>query len=124
MDSNPTYQSFQDQQKSACPQGPNGQYPATHQVLQSYPSSLQTVPQNIPPLDTHRVSKLQIPTNPRIASNLALGLPNTNKDGSTTSAAAKPAYISVSLPKPNDTVVSHDVADSILKVRHWLLTYI
>ncbi|XP_057475534.1 SAC3 family protein A-like isoform X2 [Actinidia eriantha] len=115
LDSNPTYQSFQDQQKSACPQGPNGQYPATHQVLQSYPSSLQTVPQTIPPLDTHRVSKLQIPTNPRIASNLALGLPNTNKDSSTTSAAAKPAYISVSLPKPNDMVVSHAAADSILK---------
>ncbi|CAL5365737.1 unnamed protein product [Camellia sinensis] len=116
--SNPSYQSFQDQLKTACPQGPpNVQYPApaTQQVPHNYPSSLQTFPQTIPPLDPHRVSRLQIPTNPRIASNLALGLPKTNKDSSTTSTAAKPAYISVSLPKPNDKELSHDAADSMLK---------
>ncbi|KAA8534293.1 hypothetical protein F0562_031810 [Nyssa sinensis] len=115
MDSNPTYEGFQDQQKTACPQGSNIQYPAAHQVPQSYQSSLPTVPQTVTPLDSRRVSKLQIPTNPRIASNLAFGLPKTDKDSSTTSTAAKPAYISVSLPKPNDKVLSHDAADSILK---------
>ncbi|XP_059628206.1 SAC3 family protein A isoform X2 [Cornus florida] len=115
LDSNPTYGSFQDQQKTACPQGPNMQYPATQQVPQSYQPSLQTVPQTVPPLDLHRVSKLQIPTNPRIASNLPLSLPKTDKDSSTTSATAKPAYISVSMPKPIDKVSSHDAADSLLK---------
>ncbi|XAR56128.1 hypothetical protein NMG60_11036477 [Bertholletia excelsa] len=119
LDSNPTYQSFQDQWKSGCPQGPNSQYPATHPVPQSYTSSLQTSPQTvaqtIPPIDSRRVSKLQIPTNPRIASNLALGLPKTSKDSSTASAVTKPAYISVSLPKPNVKSVSNDAADSILK---------
>lgn len=114
---NPTYQSFQDQHKSASSQGPNVQYPATHQVPQSYPSSLQTVPQNVPPLDSRRVSQLQIPTNPRIASNFALGFPPTNRDSSTSSAAAKPAYISVSLPKLNDKALSNDNADSTYKVR-------
>lgn len=112
---NPTYQSFQDQHKSASSQGPNVQYPATHQVPQSYPSSLQTVPQNVPPLDSRRVSQLQIPTNPRIASNFALGFPPTNRDSSTSSAAAKPAYVSVSLPKLNDKALSNDNADSTYK---------
>lgn len=116
LDSNPTYQSFQDQHKSSSSQGPNVQYPASHQVPQSYPSSFQTVPQNVPPLDSRRVSQLQIPTNPRIASNLALGFPPTNRDASTTTAA-KPAYIGVSLPKLNDKTMSNDNADSILKVR-------
>lgn len=112
IDSKASYDSFQEQQKTA-PQGPNSQYPAAYQVAQSYQSPLQTLPS----LDTRRVSKLQIPTNPRIASNLALGLSKTDKDGSTTSAAAKPAYISVSMPKPNDKVLTNDAADSILKVR-------
>ncbi|XP_058182400.1 SAC3 family protein A isoform X2 [Rhododendron vialii] len=115
LDSNLTYQSFQDQHKSSSSQGPNVQYPASHQVPQSYPSSLQTVPQNVPPLDSRRVSQLQIPTNPRIASNLALGFPPTNRDSSTASTAAKPAYISVPLPKLNDKALSNDDADSILK---------
>ncbi|KAK9283539.1 hypothetical protein L1049_011786 [Liquidambar formosana] len=111
LDSNPSYNSFQDQQKTAYPQGPNLQYPPAHQVPQSYQSPLQTVPS----LDTRGVGKLQIPTNPRIASNLALSLPKTNKDSSTIAAAVKPAYIGVSLPKPNDKMLSHDAADSILK---------
>jgi hypothetical protein len=59
---------------------------------------------------------MQIPTNPRIASNLALGLSKTDKDGPTNSAAAKPAYISVSMPKPNDKVLSIDATNSMLKV--------
>ena len=59
---------------------------------------------------------MQIPTNPRIASNLALGLSKTDKDGSMTNAAAKPAYISVSMPKPNNEVLSNDTTISMLKV--------
>ncbi|XP_052187850.1 SAC3 family protein A isoform X2 [Diospyros lotus] len=115
LDLNPTYQSFQDQQMTVGPQGPNMQYPATHQVTQSYQSSLQTVPKTVPPLDSRRVSKVQIPTNPRIASNLALGITKTNKDSSATSAAAKPAYVAVTMPTINDKILSHDGAESILK---------
>ncbi|EEF37328.1 leukocyte receptor cluster (lrc) member, putative [Ricinus communis] len=98
-----TYDNFQEQQKTVL-QGPNSQYPAAHQVPQNYQPPVQTLPS----LDTRRVSKLQIPTNPRIASNLALGLSKTDKDGSTTGAAAKPAYIAVSMPKPNDKVLASD----------------
>ncbi|OVA09971.1 SAC3/GANP/Nin1/mts3/eIF-3 p25 [Macleaya cordata] len=112
LDSNPVpYESSQGLQQSAGSQGPSLHFPATHHGPQGYPSPLQTVPS----LDTRRVSKLQIPTNPRIASNLALGLPKADKDGSTTDAAAKPAYISVSMPKLSTEVSSHGAADSMFK---------
>ncbi|KAL3521005.1 hypothetical protein ACH5RR_019154 [Cinchona calisaya] len=112
-----TRESFQNQQQSSGPQGHNSTYTASHQVPQSYPSSLQTVSQTAPQLDSRRVSnKLQIPTNPRIASNLGLGLSKVDKDISGSNAASKPAYISVSLTKPNEKVPSEDAAaESILK---------
>ena len=112
LDSKASYDNFQDQQQHNAPQGPNSQFPAAHQVTQSYQSPLP----NAPSLDTRRVNMMQIPTNPRIASNLALGLSKTDKDGSTTDAAAKPAYISVSMPKPNNKVLSNDTTISMLKV--------
>ncbi|KAG5237667.1 leukocyte receptor cluster member [Salix suchowensis] len=111
LDSKASYDNFQDQQQQTAPQGPNSQFPAAHQVTQSYQSPLP----NAPSLDTRRVNMMQIPTNPRIASNLALGLSKTDKDGSTTDAAAKPAYISVSMPKPNNKVLSNDTTISMLK---------
>ncbi|TXG49644.1 hypothetical protein EZV62_025519 [Acer yangbiense] len=110
LDSN-TYDNFQDQNKVACPQGPNSLYPPAQQMPQSYqPPPVQTSPL----LDNRRVSKVQIPTNPRIASNLSLGLAKADKDSST-AVAAKPAYISIALPKTNEQVLSHDAADSVLK---------
>lgn len=112
LDPKASYDSFQDQQKAAYPQGPNVPYHAAHQVPQSYETPVLSVPS----LDIRRVGKLQIPTNPRIASNVNFGLPKTDKDSSTMAAAAKPAYISVSLPIPNQKVMSNDAADSILKV--------
>lgn len=125
LDPKTSYDSFLDQQKAAYSQGHNLQYPATHQVPQSYqspanqqvPQSYQSPAQIVPSSDTRRVSKLQIPTNPRIASNLTFGLPKTDKDSSTAGAAVKPAYISVSQPKANEKVSSNDAADSMLKVR-------
>ncbi|KAJ6717791.1 LEUKOCYTE RECEPTOR CLUSTER MEMBER 8 [Salix purpurea] len=111
LDSKASYDNFQDQQQQTAPQGPNSQFPAAHQVTQSYQSPLP----NAPSLDTRRVNMMQIPTNPRIASNLALGLSKTDKDGFTTDAAAKPAYISVSMPKPNNKVLSNDTTISMLK---------
>ncbi|XVE69024.1 hypothetical protein DITRI_Ditri09bG0116400 [Diplodiscus trichospermus] len=111
LDSKPSYDNFQEQQKSVFPQGPNLQYPAAQQAPQNYQAPLQTVQS----LDTRRVSKLQIQTNPRIASNLPLGLQKVDKDGSNNGAVAKPAYISVSLPKPSEKVLPNDAADSVLK---------
>uniref|UniRef100_A0A2P2JYW0 Leukocyte receptor cluster member 8 homolog n=1 Tax=Rhizophora mucronata TaxID=61149 RepID=A0A2P2JYW0_RHIMU len=110
LDLKTSYDNFQEQQKIA-PQGPNSQCPTAHQVPQSYQPPLQTVPL----LDTRRVSKLQIPTNPRIASNLPLGLSKSDKDGSTAGTTAKPAYISVSVPKPNEKVLSEDADDPVHK---------
>ncbi|XP_042508047.1 SAC3 family protein A-like isoform X2 [Macadamia integrifolia] len=117
LDQNPIpYDSTRDQQNIACPQGSNLQYSVTNHVPQNQvPQNYQPPLQTFPSLDTRRVSKLQIPTNPRIASNLGLGLPKTDKDSSTTNAATKPAYIGVSMPKPTNKVPSHDDADSMLK---------
>lgn len=146
LEQKPSYDSFQDQQKTVCPPGPSSQYPASHhtphlaqlpqvtqlsqvpqlthmpqltQVPQSnqVPQTYQSPSQTAPSIDSRRVSKLQIPTNPRIASNLTLGLTKTDKDSSKFSAPAKPAYVSVSLPKPNENVQASSGADSILKVR-------
>ncbi|XP_010534452.1 PREDICTED: SAC3 family protein A [Tarenaya hassleriana] len=94
--------SFQNHQAVAYPQGLNSQSFA-HQAPAppDYHQPPQT-PQTAPSLDTRRVSNLQIQTNPRIASNLPLGFTKTDKDSSAVGAAKKPAYVSVSMPKPKD----------------------
>ncbi|CAK9315155.1 unnamed protein product [Citrullus colocynthis] len=107
LDLKNSYDSFQDQQKSAGPQGPNLQYPA-HLAPQSH----QLPSQSVPPVEARR-TKLQIPTNPRIASNLSIL--KTSKDSSTADAAVQPAYVSVSLPKPNEKELSNDTTESVLK---------
>ncbi|KAL4189791.1 hypothetical protein AMTRI_Chr08g208920 [Amborella trichopoda] len=117
------YDSSKDLPTSVCPQGPNSQFPTTHQVSQSFHLPLQSVSA----LDTRRTNKMQIPTNPRIPSNLALGLPRTEKDHSSADSASKPAYISVSLPKSENKVVPHDGADGMFKPDSFppsLLTFI
>ncbi|OMO69467.1 SAC3/GANP/Nin1/mts3/eIF-3 p25 [Corchorus capsularis] len=111
LESQPSYDNFQEQQKAPCPQDLNLQYPAVQQAPPSYQPPLQAVQS----LDTRRVSKVQIQTNPRIASNLPLGLLKVEKDGSNISAVTKPAYISVSLPKPSEKALPNDAADSALK---------
>ncbi|GKV28549.1 hypothetical protein SLEP1_g37586 [Rubroshorea leprosula] len=111
LESKTSYDNFQEQQKAACPQGLNLQYPSAHQAPQSCHQPMQPLPS----LDAQRTSKLQIQTNPRIASNLPLGLQKTDKDSSNNNAAAKPAYISVSFPKSNQKVLPNDAADSVLK---------
>ncbi|KAI3748662.1 hypothetical protein L6452_11910 [Arctium lappa] len=102
LDLNPAPVSFQDHQRPEYPQGPSLQCPATHQVPQDYQPSVQTALQTAIPFDSGRVSKMHIPTNPR-NDNPAMG------------GATKPAYISVSVPKPNDEVPSHVAGDSVLK---------
>ncbi|PRQ58968.1 hypothetical protein RchiOBHm_Chr1g0365011 [Rosa chinensis] len=114
LDQKTSYDSFQDQQKTATSQASSIQYPASQQ-LPYVSHSYQTPSQAVPSIDTQRVNKLQIPTNPRITSNMTLGLRKTDKDINTTSPAGKPAYISVSLPKPVEKVPSSASADSLLK---------
>lgn len=110
-----SYDSFQDQQKATASQASSIQYPPASQppyVSHSY----QTPSQAVPSIDAQRANKLQIPTNPRITSSITVGLRKTEKDINTSSPAVKPAYISVSLPKPVDKVPSSASADSLLKV--------
>lgn len=117
FDTRSAYANVQDPQNNAVPyhQGTNLQYQTAHQVPQNnqFPNTLQTSL----PLDSRRVNKFQIQTNPRVISNLGLGLAKTDKASSGSSAATKPAYVSVSLPNPNDKVLSNDASDSALKVR-------
>ncbi|CAL0320640.1 unnamed protein product [Lupinus luteus] len=112
LDLKSSYDKFQDQQKTTSSEGTGSHYlpppPPLPPPQQMNPAPLQSAPY----LDTRQV---QIQTNPRIASNLAFGQPKTEKDSSTTSAAQKPAYIAVSLPKPTEKVSSGDDANSILK---------
>ncbi|KAK1256883.1 hypothetical protein QJS04_geneDACA024123 [Acorus gramineus] len=85
------YDNRPDHQQLMYSQRPNSQLPTMHEASQNH--------QTAPALDARWVSKVQIPTNPRIASPLALGMPKTDKDSSTTAdAVAKPAYISVTMP--------------------------
>ncbi|KAG8390019.1 hypothetical protein BUALT_Bualt01G0039700 [Buddleja alternifolia] len=110
-----TYESFQNQQNSSFGRGSTALYPDYYQVSQSHQSSFQTVSQPPEPLDSRKASKLQIPTNPRIAAIIPLGLTKTDKDSSRSSTVAKPAYISVPMQKPNEKVMSHDDNDSMVK---------
>ncbi|XP_050385646.1 SAC3 family protein A isoform X2 [Argentina anserina] len=115
LDKKNSYESFQDQQKTATSQASSIQYPPASQQLPYGSHSYQTPSQAVPSIDPQRVNKLQIPMNPRINSSMTVGLRKTDKDIITTSPAAKPAYISVSLPKPVDKVPSSGSSDSLLK---------
>ncbi|KAK8950633.1 hypothetical protein KSP40_PGU013938 [Platanthera guangdongensis] len=88
--------------------------------LQVFPSGqVSQIPQQplqaISAMDASRVSKMQIPTNPRISSSLAVGVPKLDKEGSTTNIVAKPAYLSVQVPKLNNQLSSSDDTDAVVK---------
>ncbi|KAL8533374.1 hypothetical protein ACS0TY_009673 [Phlomoides rotata] len=97
----PACESFQNQQNSTFSQVSTTLYPTSYQVSQSHQTSYQTVTQPPELLDPRKAS-MQIPTNPRIASNLSTSLSKTTKDNCMTSTAARPAYISVPMQKPNE----------------------
>lgn len=61
--------------------------------------------------DTRQVSKMQIPTNPRITPGLATGTVKVDKGNISTGGLAKPAYVSVSAPK-SDTKQASTVEDA------------
>jgi len=118
LDLKSSYDTFQDQQKTVSSQGTNLYLPPPPPLPMPLPSqqvNLSPV-QSAQSPEAKRVSKLQIPTNPRIASNLTFGQPKAEKDSSSTGSAPKPVYIAVSLPKPTEKVSSNDAANSILKV--------
>ncbi|CAF2094739.1 unnamed protein product [Brassica rapa] len=92
----PLYETpFQGHQRATYPQGMNSQS-SVHQAPLGYRQPTQTTPS----VDTQRVSKIQIPTNPRIASNLPSGYTKMDKGSSAAGATQTPAYVSVSMPKP------------------------
>ncbi|XP_065046427.1 SAC3 family protein A-like isoform X1 [Musa acuminata AAA Group] len=90
---------------------PNLQHAASNQVPENFQPPLQTVPLT----ETRQVSKMQIPTNPRIAPNVGVSMLKTQKESCIVSAATKPAYISVSVPKPSNQSSSEDDAGAITK---------
>ncbi|KZV26113.1 leukocyte receptor cluster member 8 [Dorcoceras hygrometricum] len=106
----PTYESFQNKQNSTFSQDATTLYTSYQVHASSQPAS-----QPLESLDARRVNKMQIPNNPRIASNLPLSVPKADKDNSMIGATAKPAYIGVSVQKPNEKVLTHDASDSMLK---------
>ncbi|KAL8162210.1 hypothetical protein V2J09_013699, partial [Rumex salicifolius] len=87
--------------------GPMSHLPSFHGANQVNAINHQPL-QPLQSTDTRRVSKLQIPTNPRIASNLSLGVTKSEA----TSASVKPAYVSVSLSNPSEKMVSSHGSES------------
>lgn len=61
--------------------------------------------------DTRQVSKMQIPTNPRIAPGLATGAVKVDRGSISTGGLAKPAYVSVSVSK-SDTKLASTAEDA------------
>ncbi|KAG5396035.1 hypothetical protein BRARA_E00634 [Brassica rapa] len=96
LETKPLYETpFQGHQRATYPQGMNSQS-SVHQAPLGYRQPTQATPS----VDTQRVSKIQIPTNPRIASNLPSGYTKMDKGSSAAGATQTPAYVSVSMPKP------------------------
>jgi hypothetical protein len=62
-------------------------------------------------LDTRQVSKMQIPTNPRIAPGSATGTVKIDRGSISTGGPAKPAYVSVYMPE-SDTKQASTVEDA------------
>lgn len=108
----------EDQQLTVHSQGSVLQASSTNQVHENSQAPVQTTM-----LDTRRVSKMQIPTNPRIASNLAFGMAKADKESSTANATVKPAYVSVQVPQPSNKLPSHGDADAIMKVIIFFVSY-
>uniref|UniRef100_A0A1J3F012 Leukocyte receptor cluster member 8 n=1 Tax=Noccaea caerulescens TaxID=107243 RepID=A0A1J3F012_NOCCA len=99
LETKPLYETpFQGHQRATYPQELKSQS-SIHQASLGYRQPTQTTL----PVDTQRVSKVQIPTNPRIASNLPSGYTKMEKDSPAPGATQTPAYVSVSIPKGHTT---------------------
>lgn len=71
-----------------------------HSTSNHVPEVFQTPQQTAPTTEVRQFSKVQIPTNPRIAPNVGVSLLKTQKESSGINAPTRPAYVSVSMPKP------------------------
>ncbi|XP_042461260.1 SAC3 family protein A-like isoform X2 [Zingiber officinale] len=85
-------------------QAPHIQHSSSNHV----PEIFQTPQQTAPTTEVRQFSKVQIPTNPRIAPNVGVSLLKTQKESSGTNAPTRPAYVSVSMPKPSDKSSAED----------------
>ncbi|KAJ0971186.1 hypothetical protein J5N97_019145 [Dioscorea zingiberensis] len=112
LETNPVSDNSEDQQKNIVTQGSNLQLSSTNKVSEKFQPPLQTVAM----MDTHRVAKIQIPTNPRITSSLPLATPKAEKEIPMNNATLKPAYINVSVSKLNNKIPSHDDSEAIFKM--------
>ncbi|KAL6580819.1 hypothetical protein OROMI_006742 [Orobanche minor] len=104
----PSYECSQNQQNPILSECSTAPYQVSH-------SSFQTVLLPSDPLDSRSASKMQIPTNPRIASNLPFSVSKNEKDSSVTSGVARPVYVSVPMQTLDKRVTSHEEADTMLK---------
>ncbi|XP_072966382.1 SAC3 family protein A-like isoform X2 [Typha angustifolia] len=97
----------EDQQRFTYPRAPILNVPSSIQVQQPLHTTTMS--------DTQRVSKIQIPTNPRIASGLSFGIVKSDKENLVADTTPKPAYISVSVPKNNTKASAPEDNDAIIK---------
>ncbi|KAG8054828.1 hypothetical protein GUJ93_ZPchr0001g33183 [Zizania palustris] len=92
-----------DQQKASHWQGPSSNVSSINHVSGSSQPTLQGSTTS----DGHRLNKIQIPTNPRIAPSLPIAVPKAEKRNSEADLSQKPAYVSVAMHK-NDVKTAQD----------------
>ncbi|XP_074592864.1 SAC3 family protein A isoform X3 [Curcuma longa] len=100
-----------------------------HSTSNHVPEIFQTPQQTAPTTEVRQFSKVQIPTNPRIAPNVGVSLMKTQKESSGINAPTRPAYVSVSMPKASDKssvedhgktkVIAKATADGTLFTKEW-----
>ncbi|KAG8078417.1 hypothetical protein GUJ93_ZPchr0007g5612 [Zizania palustris] len=62
--------------------------------------------------DAHRLNKIQIPTNPRIAPSFPIAMPKAEERNSESGLSQKPAYVSVAMQK-NDVKTAQDGHETV-----------
>ncbi|KAJ1686564.1 hypothetical protein LUZ63_017954 [Rhynchospora breviuscula] len=106
---------FQQASQSSQPQPqlqpPPPPYPAQIPDTRQIQGSSQLHPNMVQMPETRQVSKMQIPTNPRIAPGLSTGTVKVDRGSISTGGLAKPAYVNVSVPK-NDTKLTSIAEDA------------
>ncbi|XP_078429823.1 SAC3/GANP/Nin1/mts3/eIF-3 p25 family isoform X2 [Wolffia australiana] len=107
----PTFVSVDEQRKTGYAKSPKMPFTPPGQVRPNFRPALNP----LPTLEGLRGSKFQIPTNPRIATNLAFSVSKTDKESAEKDASIAPAYINVSVPSSTGEGTSHDSSQSLAK---------
>ncbi|KAL5219797.1 hypothetical protein ABZP36_024510 [Zizania latifolia] len=97
-----------DQQKALSWQGPSLNVSSVNHVSGSSQPTLQGSTTS----DAHRLNKIQIPTNPRIAPSLPIAMPKAEERNSEADLSKKPAYVSVAMQK-NDVKTAQDGHETV-----------